>query len=346
MKRTIKHIICGAALLAGALSGVSCSEWTENEKIAVKDPVFGESNPELYARYVAELRAWKQSEHQRTIVWFDNSNKQPASRGGFFSDVPDSVDIVALKASGRLTASELEQVASLHEKGTRVIGAFDCTALLASGEEGDGAGESAEGTSDAATRLRTALETRMAEVEADALDGFTLRYEPTDITFATDEERTVQLALDAVVAEALKGWRQRHPEALLLFEGTPQYFSDVEAAALCDYLVVRCLDAESVYDFGMRARRMCGVAGLPTDRFVWLVSAVPPASTDTTGYLLDESGASVRALGALAEWMLRPEEFGKAAVGIMDVQYDYYNSTMIYRYTKEAIKTLNPSPKN
>ena len=255
MKRTIKHIICGAALLAGALSGVSCSEWTENEKIAVKDPVFGESNPELYARYVAELRAWKQSEHQRTIVWFDNSNKQPASRGGFFSDVPDSVDIVALKASGRLTASELEQVASLHEKGTRVIGAFDCTALLASGEEGDGAGESAEGTSDAATRLRTALETRMAEVEADALDGFTLRYEPTDITFATDEERTAQLALDAVVAEALKGWRQRHPEALLLFEGTPQYFSDVEAAALCDYLVVRCLDAESVYDFGMRARR-------------------------------------------------------------------------------------------
>lgn len=71
-----------------------------------------------------------------------------------------------------------------------------------------------------------------------------------------------------------------------------------------------------------------------------------PASTDTTGYLLDESGASVRALGALAEWMLRPEEFGKAAVGIMDVQYDYYNSTMIYRYTKEAIETLNPSPKN
>ena len=39
-------------------------------------------------------------------------------------------------------------------------------------------------------------------------------------------------------------------------------------------------------------------------------------------------------------------EFGKAAVGIMDVQYDYYNSTMIYRYTKEAIETLNPSPKN
>ena len=290
MKRTIKHIICGAALLAGALSGVSCSEWTENEKIAVKDPVFGESNPELYARYVAELRAWKQSEHQRTIVWFDNSNKQPASRGGFFSDVPDSVDIVALKASGRLTASELEQVASLHEKGTRVIGAFDCTALLASGEEGDGAGESAEGTSDAATRLRTALETRMAEVEADALDGFTLRYEPTDITFATDEERTAQLALDAVVAEALKGWRQRHPESLLLFEGTPQYFSDVEAAALCDYLVVRCLDAESVYDFGMRARRMCGVAGLPTDRFVWL--PVPPR-------LDRHDGLSARRVGCL-----------------------------------------------
>lgn len=337
MKRTIKHIICGAALLAGALSGVSCSEWTENEKIAVKDPVFGESNPELYARYVAELRAWKQSEHQRTIVWFDNSNKQPASRGGFFSDVPDSVDVVALKAEGRLTKSELEQVAALHEKGTAVIAAFDCTAVLAAeGEEGV----------DAATRLENALATRIAELEADALDGLTLCYEPTDPVHATEQEQAAQLALDAVVGSALKELRERHPEYILIFEGTPQYCSDLEAVELCDYLVVRCLDAESVYDFGMRARRMCGVAGLPTDRFVWLVSAVPPASTDTTGYLLDESGASVRALGALAEWMLRPEEFGKAAVGIMDVQYDYYNSTMIYRYTKEAIETLNPSPKN
>lgn len=341
MKGTIRNIFCGAALLAGTLSGVSCSDWTENEKIAVKDPVFGESDPELYARYVAELRAWKQSAHQRTIVWFDNSNKQPASRGGFFSDVPDSVDIVALKADGRLTASELEQVAALHEKGTRVIGTFDCTALPAAGEEAE-EGESG----DAATRLSEALAARIADLEADALDGLTLRYEPTDVTFATDEERTAQLALDAVVAEALKGWRARHPEGLLLFEGTPQYFSDMEAVALCDFLVIRCLDATSVYDFGIRARRMCGVAGLPTDRFVWLVSAVPPAATDTTGLLLDASGASVRALGALAEWMLSEEEFGKAGLGIMDVQYDYYNSAMIYRYTKEAIETLNPSPKN
>ena len=54
----------------------------------------------------------------------------------------------------------------------------------------------------------------------------------------------------------------------------------------------------------------------------------------------------MRAIGALAEWLLLPAEFGKAGLGIMDVQYDYYNSAMIYRYTKEAIETLNPSPKN
>ena len=48
----------------------------------------------------------------------------------------------------------------------------------------------------------------------------------------------------------------------------------------------------------------------------------------------------------MAEWLLRPEDIGKAGMGIMNVQYDYYNSAMIYRYTKEAIETLNPSPKN
>ena len=76
------------------------------------------------------------------------------------------------------------------------------------------------------------------------------------------------------------------------------------------------------------------------------IRSVPPSATDATGYLADASGASVRAVGALAEWLLRPEDIGKAGMGIMNVQYDYYNSAMIYRYTKEAIEMLNPSPKN
>lgn len=336
MKRTISNIFCGVAFLLATLAGTSCNDWTKNEKIAVEDPVFGEGDPELYARYLASLRAYKSGDHRRTVVWFDNSNKQPASRGGFFSDVPDSVDVVALTAGGRLTVEELEQVEMLREKGTKVIGAFDCQAALARDEDAQIPEE----------RLSAALAERIWEIEADGLDGLTLCYESTDPTFATEEELHAQRALDDVVAGALTEWRERHPEGLLLFEGTPQWLNDLSAVALCDYLVVRCLDAESVYDFGVRARRMCAVEGSPSDRFLWLVSAVPPSATGATGYLADAAGVSVRAVGALAEWLLRPEDIGKAGLGIMNVQYDYYNSAMIYRYTKEAIETLNPSPKN
>jgi hypothetical protein len=336
MKRTISNIFCGVAFLLATLAGTSCNDWTKNEKIAVEDPVFGEGDPELYARYLASLRAYKSGDHRRTVVWFDNSNKQPASRGGFFSDVPDSVDVVALTAGGRLTVEELEQVEMLREKGTKVIGAFDCQAALARDEDAQIPEE----------RLSAALAERIWEIEADGLDGLTLCYESTDPTFATEEELHAQRALDDVVAGALTEWRERHPEGLLLFEGTPQWLNDLSAVALCDYLVVRCLDAESVYDFGVRARRMCAVEGIPSDRFLWLVSAVPPSATGATGYLADAAGVSVRAVGALAEWLLRPEDIGKAGLGIMNVQYDYYNSAMIYRYTKEAIETLNPSPKN
>ena len=336
MKRTISNIFCGVAFLLATLAGTSCDDWTKNEKIAVEDPVFGEGDPELYARYLASLRAYKSGDHRRTVVWFDNSNKQPASRGGFFSDVPDSVDVVALTAGGRLTVEELEQVEMLREKGTKVIGAFDCQAALARDEDAQIPEE----------RLSAALAERIWEIEADGLDGLTLCYESTDPTFATEEELHAQRALDDVVAGALTEWRERHPEGLLLFEGTPQWLNDLSAVALCDYLVVRCLDAESVYDFGVRARRMCAVEGIPSDHFLWLVSAVPPSATGATGYLADAAGVSVRAVGALAEWLLRPEDIGKAGLGIMNVQYDYYNSAMIYRYTKEAIETLNPSPKN
>ena len=275
MKRTISNIFCGVAFLLATLAGTSCNDWTKNEKIAVEDPVFGEGDPELYARYLASLRAYKSGDHRRTVVWFDNSNKQPASRGGFFSDVPDSVDVVALTAGGRLTVEELEQVEMLREKGTKVIGAFDCQAALARDEDAQIPEE----------RLSAALAERIWEIEADGLDGLTLCYESTDPTFATEEELHAQRALDDVVAGALTEWRERHPEGLLLFEGTPQWLNDLSAVALCDYLVVRCLDADSVYDFGVRARRMCAVEGIPSDRFLWLVSAVPPSAIKNTGEL-------------------------------------------------------------
>ena len=336
-------------LLLGMLAGVSCSDWTENEKIGVEDPVIGQDDPELYARYLASLRTYKQGNHRHTIVWFDNSDKQPSSRGGFFSDVPDSVDIVALTAAGRLGASELEQVKMLHGKGTRVIGAVDCTALLAEWNAAQRPGTIAEeggvATGDGfATWLREVLAARMSDICADRLDGLTICYEPTDPTFMTEDELKTQRERDAVVTEFMTEWKEREPDGLLLFEGNPQHLSDKSVLGACDFVVVRCLDAASVYDFGSNAFRM-SVEGVPADRFVWLVSAVPAGSTDT-GYVTDAAGEFVRATTALAEWLLLPGELVKAGIGIMDVQYDYYNSMMIYRYTKEAIETLNPSPKN
>lgn len=363
----MKNTICkayGVVLLVGTLLMAACDDWTKNEKIGIDEPQFGEQNPELYARYLESLRTYKQGSHIRTIVWFDNSAKLPASRGGFFADVPDSVDVVALMAPGRLTVSELEQVAELREKGTKVIGAVDCTALLAQWEAsqpqepespetpateandgGEGSADDPQPEADGfAAWLEERLGERIDEIAADALDGLTICYEPRETIFMTEQEKAVQAAREAVVVAAMKRWTAENPDALLFFEGNPQNLTDKSVLEACDRLVVRCLEASAVYDFGTLALRMCD-DGVPTDRFVWLVSAVKPGSVDY-GYLTDASGATVRAVGALAGWMLQPGELAKTAVGIYNVQYDYYNSSMIYLYTKQAIDTLNPSPKN
>ena len=211
MCETMKSTICkayGVLLLAGTLLMAACDDWTKNEKIGIDEPQFGERNPELHARYLESLRAYKAGEHIRTYVWFDNTEKLPASRGGFFADVPDSVDVVALTAPGRLTASELEQVAELRGKGTRVIGAVDCTALLAQWEAsqpqepetpatevndgGEGATDDPQPAGDGfAAWLGERLGERIDEIEADALDGLTICYEPRETIFMTDAERAV-----------------------------------------------------------------------------------------------------------------------------------------------------------
>ena len=74
----------------------SCSEWTEMESIDIKEPDITAQNPELYAKYLENLRAYKKSEHKQVYVWFDNSEKTPRTRAHHLTTLTDIIEGGAL----------------------------------------------------------------------------------------------------------------------------------------------------------------------------------------------------------------------------------------------------------
>ena len=129
MKLTIKHII---PCLVAALSLASCDDWTDVEALDVIDPTIENTNPELYAKYLAALRQYKQTEHKVTYAWFDNSVKNTYSRAHHVSDVPDSVDVISLMSPADIMDTELAEIKQVREqKGTRFIYDIDFDAIRA-----------------------------------------------------------------------------------------------------------------------------------------------------------------------------------------------------------------------
>ena len=83
----------------------ACSDWTDIEGIDIKQPNIQEQNPELYTKYLENLRQYKaDTEHKKVYAWFDNSEKKSVSRAQHLVDLPDSLDVVSLLCPDNLSA--------------------------------------------------------------------------------------------------------------------------------------------------------------------------------------------------------------------------------------------------
>ena len=100
----------------------ACSDWTDIEGIDIKQPNIQEQNPELYTKYLENLRQYKaDTEHKKVYAWFDNSEKHPSSYAQHITSLPDSIDIVGLMYPSELAAFEKEEIMTLQQKGTKVV---------------------------------------------------------------------------------------------------------------------------------------------------------------------------------------------------------------------------------
>lgn len=302
MKQTsIYRLILPVVVL---LLGASCSDWTETENIdnTVLKP--WEQDPALWANYTAALRSYKASEHYLSYARLHNSPSPAASEQDFMRCLPDSLDIVTLTNADNFSAYDAEDLAAMHEKGTKVLYQVDYAARKAefSGE----------------ATLKTYLDGVIAAVAANGLDGYSFTADPLDAAATA----TIVATLSAA----------RSDGQLLVFEGNPLSVAEADRAKL-DFVVLDTEKAENTTEVQLLVLNATGYAGIAREKLLLAAEIDAP--------LQDEDRTEYAAVELMARCVV---EYGPlAGFAAYNIAGDYYHAEMNYQTIRTAIQTLNPS---
>lgn len=302
MKQTsIYRLILPVVVL---LLGASCSDWTETENIdnTVLKP--WEQDPALWADYTAALRAYKASEHYLSYARLHNSPSPAASEQDFMRCLPDSLDIVTLTNADNFSAYDAEDMAAMHEKGTKVLYQVDYAARKA-----EFSGEAA---------LKTYLDGVIAAVAANGLDGYSFTTDPLDAAATA----TIVATLSAA----------RSDGQLLVFEGNPLSVAEADRAKL-DFVVLDTEKAENTTEVQLLVLNATGYAGIAPEKLLLAAEIDAP--------LQDADRTEYAAVELMARCVV---EYGPlAGFAAYNIAGDYYHAEMNYQTIRTAIQTLNPS---
>ena len=327
MKRIpVSHLMLRFLLLALLAIPVSaCSDWTEEEGVEVAEPDYGPN----YERYLAELRAYRNTDHKVVYAWFENI-EQPVSQAHHLTAVPDSVDIINLMTPEIFPdwqRREMEEVRT--SKGIRFVYSVSYPELEALYNEALSAGEiQADGETDPFLGFATDfLDRKLALFNADGYDGIAVLFNGKKTLHMTEAEKATYLAREALFMGRIAAWRAANPNSLFIFEGKPQNLTDKSILTETEFIVIRTEGVvyESSLDYEVM---LCIEEGVPTDRFV--ISAQPKSLdvADTkTGFICNDENQWVPFLPAAAEWVATwDSRFAKVGLGVYGHENEAYNS--------------------
>lgn len=339
-----KFIKTTALLFMIGLLLTACNDWAEIENVTIKEPKITDQNPELYAKYLENLRAYKKSEHKSLLVWYDNSEKTPFNRVQHLTALPDSIDIVSLMFPDHLVEREMSEMETIRkDKSTKVIYTISFDDIKAQYNKKHSLDRDNEPVAiDFISFMVDSLQYALSLAGKYNYDGICLSYTGKGSLHMTKAEKLEYMANENAFMGILNHWYERHADKLIVFTGKPQNVIDRKLLDQCGLIIVSCLDVKSKNQFTLNAQMAIG-EGIPTERFAISVSA-PSSDIENKeiGYFADGTVA----LGSVAQWCASSySEFNVQGIAIYNVNSDYYNPSHTFRYTREIINALNPSIK-
>lgn len=338
--------MAAAVVSALCLTAVtSCSDWTVPESLGIDSPGLGQQYPELYARYLENLKEYKAGSHKLSVGWFDNSASVPSGQADRLTALPDSLDAVVLMYPDMVEAWELDEMASVRStKGTKVLYRIDYASASGTSETGESADGAAEMTSDeAAAEISSWMDRILPMCEENGFDGISVWYDPLELSHLEDASREYETARQTAFETAVSAWIAANPDKMLILESNyPYLISEGSIVENADLIAVHTEDSESIYDVETKVRNLI-MEGIPSDRFLVLADA-GSSSVPGSGYINDADGQSVDAISETAWMVTEPAEgMTLSGLGITSIRNAYFNADLSYAQVRRAISIMNPT---
>lgn len=327
----------GIPALLSTVALVSCDDWTETESIELKYPTIEEANPELYGKYLENLRAYKNRSHKQAYAWF-RTVTLPDNRSTHVTVLPDSLDAVVIlnpESVADFVYADMQE--TREKKATKFLYTIDFDAIKANYNA------MVETASEGAP-VTIEFQEYLADSLADALaysqhyDGLCIAYAGKPKSALKPAELAEYQAEESVFIGAVTDWSSKHPGKRLDFVGNPHNLADKSILDKCNMIFLSAsLDVTDVYAFNS-VLADAQVDGVPLDRFGIVAATATADKDDKTGMMNDGTPA----LKALASWAPYAEIGG---VGVYNVERDYFNPSFVFPLTRNLIHSVNPNVK-
>lgn len=357
MRKLLKHISSVFAVAVLGFSMIACDDWTEPESISADFGTISSADPSAYAKYLANLRAYRNRPHKKIYVWFDNTDKAMASQGERITALPDSIDVIVLTSPTSITNQMVDEIKKVQtEKGMEVLISVgfneikaDYTALCESLADqrlawmGNPANEGLEMPTDLqdptfANFVGEAFTKNMSYLKV-GVNGIMAGFDGKSTLHLTPSELAEYNAQANVYLGSLSDFYERNNTLLMDFIGKPQNIKDFPV--LSKFRTVFMSEALEAQDAKMYTLYYNDAQGIVEDSQLGMVCNYRAVSLDDdakTGFMSDGS----LALEALASWTAA---HNVGAAGVRNVRNDYFVSNGTYDAIRQFIQTINPAAK-
>ena len=344
MKRLFQYTIGALSVCTLAASLVSSN--TDVEAVKVVSPNIEQQNPQLYAQYLTNLRAYKNSDHQVVITYFDNSAKVSTNQSQRISALPDSIDYVCLSAPQNLSDLEKKEMKEAQtKKGTKFMYSidFDAIKLVYDTRKADFYAvpdNKKKPYMELNTFLVDSVQTALSYYDKNVFDAIVFAYNGKQKHYMSKEEKNMFTGYENDFIGMATHWLERNPSVKYMFQGKPQNVMNQQIFEKVSYIILPCLNIKSVSELPYTAQ-MAIEEGIPTNKFIPMVQTTSLDKADVkTGYL----SSKLTAIEGAAKWVASYHtEYSVVGLAIYNASTDYFNPLLTYPNVRKAIATINPN---
>ncbi len=315
---------------AAVMMLAGCSKWTEPQSLDYRRQSPEQENPEQYAAYLEQIKAFKKTEHHVMFVGMEGIAEHPSSQSQHLMAMPDSADYIVMRMGNALHPVVAGEIATvLERKGTKTLLYVDY-ALIAeawSNLEDERADKGQEpGTEEELKAFyRKQAEAQIARCNEYGFAGIMVSYLGTKVG-------TGSIAQEAFM-EAVKAFHSANPGKDMVFRGGARNIIDQEFLKEFRYLVIVAGEERKL---SLLPGRVLG-SSAPTDRVIMELTVPSSDVPEQLGMSPVEA----------AQWLwteVGNKDFTPRGLCVENAHDDYFCKDMAFKNVRAAITVLNTEP--